>query len=162
MKRSLDNELGPDRGLWPEDAAWAIREKYFLYLTRHSLQRAWRPRDDCKNLYIEKLQNYESLIHWLQTSGFIIDDFRPFHTRWLEQNLEYFEPMNTARSVLQSVYGRTFLDLTPIDDLWTQAVVNYAIYQATGFEVPANDYANWFTNTKQIVTMLEEHGVNFD
>ena len=27
------------------------------------------------------------------------------------------------------------------------------------FEVPHNDYSNWFTNTDDIVTMLTNHGV---
>ena len=34
-----------------------------------------------------------------------------------------------------------------------------ALEEEFGIEVPHNDYADWFTNTNDIVIMLDKHGV---
>jgi hypothetical protein len=46
-------------------------------------------------------------------------------------------------------------DLTHITDIWTQAVVYYYIWLEFGIEVPHNDFANFFTNTDQIIGLTQ-------
>ena len=61
--------------------------------------------------------------------------------------------------VLSCVITKQSDDLTHITDIWSQAVIYYYIWLKYNVEVPHNDYANWFTNTKEIVTMLRDNGV---
>jgi hypothetical protein len=71
----------------------------------------------------------------------------------------YIDPIKDAKSVLNYVKMQWSSDLTHVTDIWTQAVVYYYIWLEFGIEVPHNDYADWFTNTNDIVIMLDKHGV---
>jgi hypothetical protein len=80
-------------------------------------------------------------------------------SKWRTANATYIDPIKDAKSVLNYVKMQCSSDLTHITDIWTQAVVYYYIWLEFGIEVPHNDYANWFTNTNDIVIMLDKHGV---
>ena len=57
------------------------------------------------------------------------------------------------------VKNKKSAELTTITDIWTQSVVYYYIWLEFGVEVPHNDYSDWFTNTDDIVKMLNKLGV---
>lgn len=156
LKRDLTSEIKIDPAHWPDLEDWATREKYFLYLRDHPLRHRWRPSDQCHNILIEELITYQAMASSLTDYGVV--DFCNDWQRWKDHNDTYILPMETAREILQSISDKRSLDLF-VPDLWTQSVTNYYIWLKYNIEVPANDYANWFTNTQQIVTMLEDHGV---
>jgi len=145
---------------WGIDTPWARREKYFLFLRDHYLRHAWQESDD-QSLDVYDLLDYDDLFSALN-SLVKIENFVELWLEWCKANARYINPVKRAKSILSSVVCRQSDDLTDITDLWTQAVVYYYIWVWYKIEVPHNDYANWFTNTKEIVTMLKDHGVKFD
>lgn len=161
MHANLDQEISLDKGAWHEDSPWSRREKYFLYLRDHAYRSAWKPSDDCQTIMIDDLLSYDQFSLKLNVLGIKCDDFIHTWQDWHQHNNYYIQPVKLAQQIIDNVTLRTHTDLDTITDLWTQAVVNYFIWLNFGFEVPANDYADWFTNTKDIVIMLDTHGIEF-
>jgi len=156
LVRELSSEIYIDPSSWPVDEDWALREKYFLYLRDHPLRHKWKPSEHCHNVFIDELVTYETMSSSLSIYG--LADYYNDWQRWKEHNKKYISPMEIAFEILQNVDNRKPTDLF-VQDIWTQSVTNYFIWLKYAVEVPANDYANWFTNTQQIVTLLEDHGV---
>jgi hypothetical protein len=162
MNLEFDQVMVVDNALWPEQEPWAQREKYFLYLRDHHLRCNWRPATDCQNMDIKCLLNYQSMHQALTDAGIVVDSFENLWQQWRLHNNQYIDPIEIAHSVVGAVQQRKDFDLQQIKDIWTQSVIYYYIWLLYGFEVPHNDHANWFTNTKEIVTMLDKHGVSID
>ena len=157
MKSSIKLQLPTDR--WDTDESWARREKYFLYLRDHPLRYAWRPSDDY-TIYIDNL--YSGYEDFFKTLNSIVETeyCSKIWLEWRDANTKYINPVITASDILSLVASGTFQDLTHITDIWEQAVVYYYIWLKYNFEVPHNDHSNWFTNTNDIITMLDNHGVS--
>jgi len=158
MNSSIEKQLSVDR--WNTNELWARREKYFLFLRDHHLRHAWQATDD-QSIDVYDLLDYDDCFAAL-TSLVKIEHFSKLWLEWRKANATYIDPIESANRILSSVVCNQSEDLTDITDLWTQAVIYYYIWVRYKIEVPHNDYANWFTNTKEIVTMLEDHGVKFD
>lgn len=141
---------------------WEFREQYFLYLRDHKLRYAWHAETTEKrvlNLNIDQLLDYSSLHNYLSAYGFETEDFENLWFTWRQANAQYIDPILKAQHVIDCIQENRNFDLVGYQDLWTQAVTNYYIWLEFNFEVPANDYSNWFTNTQDIVKMLESHGI---
>lgn len=149
MQQSVESELTVDPDAWNHIAPWSQREKYFLFLRDHALRHAWKPDAVSTAIMIEDLLDYDVLRNNIDPE---LADFELFWEQWHIANKKYFQPVITAQKILQG-------DFEPVDDVWTQAVVYYQIWCKYGVEVPHNDYANWFTNAQDIVTMLKNLGV---
>lgn len=147
---------------WEVTDNWAIREKYFLLLRDHPIRHQWKPNTACLNLFVDDLLDYRSLFDKLRSFEISIDNFKDDWIQWWQANLKFIDPATTGIKVIQSVKNKQLMDLSSITDLWTQAIVYYYIWLEFSFEVPHNDYSEWFTNTDQIVKMLSKHGVNID
>lgn len=147
---------------WDVQEPWAQREKYFLMLRNHNLRFSWKPEDGCSNLLVDDLLDYQQLFNKLQSFGINLKDFKGDWAQWKHSNRQFIDPVVTGNKIMNSVDTKQSIDLSDIKDLWTQAVVYYFIWIRYQFEVPHNDYSNWFTNTTDIVKMLEEHGVDID
>ena len=140
---------------WPESAPWSERERFYLYLRDHDHRLRWREDSTCFNLHLDDIIDYGRLydrINQLVT----VDAFDELHSQWHAANDSYLSPIIRANNVLKNLDSN--LDLLGFS-LWDQAVVNYYIWLKYQFEVPANDYANWFANTQEIAIMLQEHGI---
>ena len=156
MHSTIDEQLPIDS--WNTNEAWVLREKYFLFLRDHNLRHAWRATDN-NAIPIDKLYNdYDKFFSTLN-SVVKIKWCEDLWADWRKANATYIDPVKIATSVIDDIAVKRSSDLTCINDLWTQAVVYYYIWLTFGIEVPHNDYANWFTNTNDIVTMLINHGV---
>jgi len=156
MRSSIEEQLPTNN--WNTDKPWARREKYFLFLRDHRLRHAWRPSNDY-TLYIDNL--YSNYDEFFKTINSIVETESCYDIwrDWQAANAKYFDTVRTATQIMSDIKTNTISDLTHITDVWTQAVVYYYIWITFGFEVPHNDYSEWFTNTKDIVTMLTIHGV---
>jgi len=156
MVSDLSTQVGVDER-WPSDEDWAMREKYFLYLRDHEFRYKWKPSDGCDNFVIDDLLNYNTFLDRLTSFG-VGDTFRDEWQAWMKFNSQYIDPVENANAIMSALDNGRNIDLA-ITDLWTHSVINYYIWVKYGLEVPANDYSCWFTNTKQIVKMLNDHGV---
>lgn len=155
MKSSIDVELPTTN--WQTDEPWAQREKYFLFLRDHELRNAWRPSDDF-TIYVDNLLDCEEFFKTL--NSIVETEYSPdLWLDWRDANAKYLNPVRTAKRIISDTKMQVRTDLTSITDVWTQAVVYYYIWITYNFEVPHNDYSDWFTNTKDIITMLARHGV---
>jgi hypothetical protein len=152
--------IKPDHDNWPsnESTDWAVREKYFLYLKDHAFRHYWRPVTDCVSLPIEQILNYKSL-HTTLNQWFDVTGFEDFYKKWYSVNEEHFNFYFDCKKIIGQIESRQLVDLSNINDLFSQAVINYYIWLKYNFEVPHNTYANWFTNTNDIFKMLDTHGV---
>ena len=160
MGSSIEDQLLLESN-WNTDEPWARREKYFLFLRDHALRHAWKPTTDDCIVYINDLFTYSRLFDVLN----LVVKVEPFEDQWHEwrkSNALYIDPIETADAIIKCVLSNKSYDLTHIKDIWSQAVVYYYIWLQFEFEVPHNDYSNWFTNTKDIVKMLIDHGANID
>ena len=162
MRVGFEQEVSIDSDAWTSNENWAVREKYFLFLRDNHLRSAWRSDPECDNLFIEDLIDYSSFKQQLSTFGIVTEPFDELWNNWFGANKKYLEPCKIAQDILDSIDVEDYYSLEYIDDIWTQAVVYYYIWLKYKFEVPHNDYANWFTNTKDIVTMLNNYGVTID
>ncbi len=160
MESSLDKQLPVDN--WNTDEPWARREKYFLYLRDHSLRYAWRPaiENELSNNEIDVGELYQDYDDCHASINAVVDveDFYPLWKEWRKANSKYIDPAVTSRKILSLVITKQSEDISHITDIWTQAVVYYYIWLWYKFEVPHNDYSNWFTNTSEIIKMLNDHG----
>ena len=145
---------------WDTNEAWAQREKYFLYLRDHEFRYSWKPTSD-HSLYIDDMFDYSKLMSNLNLVV-TVEPFDELWRSWRNANACYIDPVETANAIVQQILDKQSADISHVKDLWDQAVVYYFIWLRFGFEVPHNDYSNWFTNTQEIVTMLKDHGVNID
>ncbi len=152
MNRTIDSELPIDSQSWNCNEPWVQREKYFLFLRDHHLRHDWKPDLISTPVMIEELLDYELLRERIDVD---LDDFELFWAEWYQANKQYFQPVLTAKKILQGNFEST-------DDIWTQAVVYYQIWCKYGIEVPHNDYSNWFESYDDIVKMLNKHGVDID
>jgi hypothetical protein len=160
LKSSLDHELPVDN--WNTQDEWVRREKYFLFLRDHPLRSAWRHNSANFMLKIDDMIEYSDLLVALESCGIELDSFNNIWKQWQAANHQYVTPMQDAKNIINCVKNNVLLDLTPIIDVWSQAVIYYYIWLEFAIEVPHNDYATWFTNTQKIVTMLNKHGVLVD
>jgi hypothetical protein len=164
MNSTIEEQLPVDQ--WDTAEPWAQREKYFLYLRDHPLRHAWQSKskiimEDNELDVGELYEDYD----WCRSSinGIVkTEDFYDLWKEWREANAKYIDPVKIADKILSCILTNHHEDLIHITDSWTQAVVYYYIWAKYNIEVPHNDYSNWFTNTADIVKMLEEHGVGID
>lgn len=160
MRVDFEQEISIDSGAWSTTENWALREKYFLFLRDNHLRAMWRQDPACDNLLIEDLLDYTKFKQRLVEFGITTDTFEELWSKWFEANKKYLEPCSIAQSILDNI--NEYYSLDHIVDVWTQAVVYYYIWLKYELEVPHNDYANWFTNTKDISIMLNKYGVLVD
>ena len=141
--------------------AWARRENFSLLFEEHHYRGTWKEHDKCLNINILRLltdpqfclQQVASFINGTVTK---LDELPIKHQQFLDANpntVQHLEILNIIKNL------NFDQDLTHIDQLYHQAVLNFYIQLKFNFVVPSNDYANWFTNTKEIVTMLSNNGV---
>jgi len=143
---------------WNTDEPWAHREKYFLFLRDTNLRHAWRPTTDDGAIYINDLFNYSRFFDVLN-SFTEIEPFEDLWNKWRKANTLYIDSVEIADTIIKHVRSNESYDLSHIKDIWTQAIVYYYIWLEFEFEVPHNDYSNWFTNTNDIVIMLTNYRV---
>lgn len=160
MESNFDSELAVDADCWPCLDAWAQREKYFLFLSGHRCRSLWNTDTHCHNLLIDDLLEYDVFCHRLGKHGIRLTDFHELWKTWLVHNQKYIEPVIFAKKVIDAIDQDQTMDLLSCQDLWTQAVVNYLIWDRFSYTVPANDFANWFSNTDQITALLKHHVSN--
>lgn len=153
LKSQLDSELTLDNN-WDLSDDWAVREKYFLYLKDHPNRHAWRPSPDSHTLSVESLLDYKLLDESLASFGINCTDFKSLHSEMLENNSKHFSGYHASAKIINAIKTNDHISINDITDLWDQAVVNYFVYLEFGVEVPANTYANWFTNTSEISKIL--------
>lgn len=151
MNENLNEVISPGTD-WNTMEDWAKREKYFLYLRDHPFRYQWKPDPECQTLLVEDLIDYEIFKAKLNIET---EDFTDLWTQWYQSNGQYFEPIITAKKILDGEWPDE-----PVTDIWTQAIVYYQIWYRYKFEVPHNDYSNWFESHQDFVTMLDKHGVS--
>jgi hypothetical protein len=160
MESSIQDELVVDSGSWPTEQNWAQREKYFLFLVEHHYRNMWKPTAGCHNLLVDELLDYQIFHNRLCEFGLTLTDFSDLWNTWFRLNQPYIAPVLLAQQVVVAVRDRRSMDLSFCQDLWTQAVINYTIWDQFGLVVPANDFADWFTNTDQIITLLAQQNAS--
>jgi len=158
MDVSFGSQVDLDSDQWNSRDQWAYREKYFLFLRDHELRYAWKPGSTDVNLHVDDLLEYYHLHSKLQTL-FEIKSFEHDWHAWRDANKKYIDPISIADGVIQSIQARQSMSLGYITDTWTQSVIYYYIWLQYDFEVPHNDYSDWFTNATDIVKMLKQHKI---
>jgi len=158
MDVSFESQVNLDLDLWNNQDQWSYREKYFLFLRDHELRPEWKPDNTSIHLCVDDLLDYAQFYSKLQTL-FEIESFEDVWHAWRDTNKKYIDPISIADKVIKTIRARELLPLDHVTDSWTQAVIYYYIWLQYNFEVPHNDYSEWFTNTMDIVKMLDKHNI---
>jgi hypothetical protein len=154
MQSTLHSQLPLDPLGWDCHEDWAVREKYFLFLKEHPYRTWWKPSNRCHNIFVDALLDYQQFVQSLKDSNIDVWDFYPLWQQWISANTQYIEPVAVAHKIISAVKNNQSMNISHYRDVWTQAVVNYFIWLEYQFEVPANDYADWFSTTDQILNMI--------
>ena len=136
-----------------------VRQKYFLFLRDQQIRYSWKYNKEFTNINIETLLNYKNFKSAIEASGIKISPFEDLWREWHQNNFKYFNPMLVAQDIIKQIKNKESVDLTSITNDWTQAVVYYYIWLEFCVDVTLSDYSNWFTNTKEVAIMLNNHGV---
>lgn len=150
LPNSIERHLTLDG--WDSNEDWARREKYFLFLRDNHLRHAWK-QSFTSTLYVDDLLDYKRLFDTLNSIT-KIEPFEDLWNQWRNANAKYIDPIKIAQEIVVQVKQKNCLDLTAIRDTWTQSVIYYYIWLYFGIEVPHNDFANFFTNTEQIIDLV--------
>jgi len=163
---TLENDVEFDDKKFGSSENWARRENFNLMFEHHYYRKMWKAYEHKQFLNIDIFELLTNPQHCLtQVANFIngtthnLDLLPARHQQFLDANsntVRHFEILHTVKSL------KVEKDLMHITDLYQQAVMNFYIQLKYNFVILSNDYADWFTNTKEIVTMLKEHGVNID
>lgn len=154
----LNEFISPDIFKWNNvTEEWAIREKYFLFLRDHAFNQAWQLHDSELSIPLIDILDYNSLFKRL-SMYFTITEFKEFYNNWQATNYRHYGFYNEVTDIWDKIKNKIPYSLSGVSDLFTQAVIYYFIWLEYGVEVPHNDYSHWFTNTDEIVTMLNKCG----
>jgi hypothetical protein len=153
IEKAMSSSINEQLPSW-DGAAWAVREKYFLFLRDHELRSAWRPNTNDFTVYVDNLFGYREFRNTLESCGIRLKEFEEVWNNWRTANSRYIDPVQIAQGVVDAVTQQVNQDLTIVTDTWTQAVVYYFIWLKFGVEVPHNDYADFFKDTDEIQTWL--------
>jgi hypothetical protein len=152
MNSTIETQLPVNE--WATNEPWAQREKYFLFLRDHDLRLAWKSTDE-NDLHVDEIyDNYEEFFSVLN-SIVKIEWCEDLWSAWRSANAKYIDPVKEARKIIDYVTAEWPMDLSAVTDTWTQAVVYYFIWLKFDLEVPHNDYADFFKNTKQIIELVK-------
>lgn len=163
---SIDTDIEFDDKKFGSSEDWARRENFNLIFEHHQYRNMWKEHDHDRFLNIDIFELLINPVRCLQQvadfiSGTILAvDMIPIrHQQFLDAN-----PNTTTHLEILRIVDSLNIEqnLMHIEHLYHQAVMNFYIQTKFNFVIPANGYANWFTNTKEIVTMLENYGVNID
>ena len=154
MESSIEEQLPTD--IWETGEPWAQREKYFLFLRDHSLRTAWHPESGLDCILVESLMNYDVMKHTIEQTSIELSEFSQLWNKWNFYNKKYFLPVIMANLVVDKIKKQESFDLTPIKDVWTQAVIYYFIWNEFGKEVPHNNFKNFVHNVDQITQWLNQ------
>jgi hypothetical protein len=158
---NTEDDIEFDAEIFGSSDAWARRENFELLFKNHHYRTMWKQHDTVLNIDIfTLLTDPQHCLH--QIAGLIngsvtrMDELAIKHQQFLDANpntVRHLEILDIVKSLAKDQ------DLSHINQLYQQAVLNFYIQLKFNFVIPSNDYANWFTNTKQIVTMLNNHEV---
>ena len=159
IDKAMRSNIAQQLPVW-NDANWAIREKYFLFLRDHEFRSYWKPSKNKECIvYVDDLLEYQKFYNTLESFGIVLTDFKILWDQWRQANASYIDPVQQAKNIVDNVKHWIHQPLSNITDIWSQAVVYYFIWLEFGIEVSHNDYSDWFTNTKDIAIMLQNNGV---
>jgi len=156
-KTSISQFIEPDADRWNSNDPWEQREKYFLFLKEHPFREYWRDLNNCTNINVDKYLSYNELATALSFS--CIGDFEEVYDQFFKANKTHIEWYLECRRVLEALKNKENISLSNINDLFSQATINYYIYIIYNFEVPAWDYRDWFVNTTDIFDLLEKNNI---
>lgn len=163
--KTLEDAVEFDPKKFGSSEDWARRENYSLLCEHHHYRNMWKEYDherflniDIFNLLSDPYQCLIQIADFIQGSVAQSNFLLAGHQQFLTANPAVAVHLEILRMV-NSLYIEQ--DLTHISHLYHQAVLNFYVQSKYKVVIPANDYANWFTNTKEIVQMLHYQGVDW-
>jgi len=162
-QKTLENAVEFNDVAFGSSDDWARRENFFLLLKNHHFRHMWNECWSSQFLNInivDLLTDPENCLRSIAKfiNGTIVDlDLLPSrHQQFLDSNLNTVRHMEILDIVKNLKLNQ---NLKHIDHLYQQAVLNFYLQLKYNFEVPSNDHSDWFTNTTDIVKMLEDHNI---
>jgi hypothetical protein len=141
------------------DQDWGKRQKFLYFLKNHPIQNLWNPEDDCTNIDLIEIIDYDIFKSKLESAGIKLTDFSATHQEWFNANKTYIDPVLQAQKVMECINSDENFLLSHITDLWTQAVVYYYIWLTYKIEVEHHTMPEFFNDTNQIRGWLIDQGV---
>lgn len=164
MNKDINEDVFFDAAKFGSNGDWARRENFSLLFKSHDLRQQWKPVTDDRicnidlfSLLTEPEKTIKDIAKFLgRFVNPIIVDLDEKHRLFLNAN-----PGTTLHlRILKMIDNLTIKqDLYWINELFWQAVVNFYIEEKYNFTILVNEYSDWFTNTSDLVKMIERHGI---
>lgn len=163
---NLDTDIKFDDKKFGSSEDWARRENFNFIFNDHEFRNMWKEHSherflniDIFEILINPTQCLQQVANFIGSDTQMMDMLPIKHKQFLKANPNTI----THLKILEIINSLNIeQDLTHIQQLYSQAVLNFYIQLKFNFVIPTNDYNNWFTNTNEIVTMLQDHGVDID
>jgi len=160
---NLDTDIEFNEELFGSSDNWARRENFILLFETHHYRNMWKAYNherflniDIFELLVNPEQCLKHIANFINGSTEQLDTLPMRHQQFLAANpntIRHLEILNLIENL------QTDTDLQYLNQLYQQAVLNFYIQLKFNFVIPTNDYSDWFTNTSDIVKMMETHGV---
>jgi hypothetical protein len=145
---------------WGTSEDYAVRENFTLFY--HNWPFRWEPDPTCYNISLEQLitQPVETISKIIVDLGCNVirqDELASLCNEWMNtKNSSYFSIYHQWRAIEQSLTSGPNYNLEHIDDLHLQGYINYRLEKMYNCTIPVYDFRNWFCDTNQILTNLNE------
>lgn len=147
---NIEDFIKPEMDLWDSNDDWVVREKYFLFLKDHEFRHKWRPNKTAINIPVTSYLEYSKLKMSIPNTS----NFHDLYNSFYSSNKEHFIWFASCVDILNALKLNEEVDLSHITDLFSQATINYYVHLLFDFEIPAWDFKNWFSNTKEILDLV--------
>lgn len=153
MNQVIDN--------WRTEEDYAIRENFTLFY--HQWPFKWHPsnKNNVINVSLEELINnpIDTILKTAAALDLTIihqDKLIKFCNEWMKVNKQYFEVYDNWKQIELALTNQKSIPLIHITNLHDQGYINYCIERKFNVIIPVYDYKEWFSNTQEILTMVEK------
>lgn len=139
---------------------YAIRENFTLLYHNWPFN-AWAANNQCINVSLESLitDTFNTIKLLVTDLGMEIINDSILHTiikNWRNKNNQYFKIYYTWKEIEQALTHYQNMDLSGITDLHDQGYINYRLEKIFNVTIPVYDYKDWFKDTNELITKINE------
>lgn len=154
---NIDQDVEFDQTRFGSSDDWARRENYTTMMHSHPLRKNWKTQKEFCEVTVDRVINdpLELLTTAAHLTGLTIkstDQIETLHQKFLQSNTQ-IKTYHQIKHAVNSLHDH--LPLNDITELYWQAYCYYQIERIFGIQIPYNSHSQWFTNTKDIATMLD-------
>jgi hypothetical protein len=146
---------------WGVIEDYAVRENFTLLYHQWPFHWNASSKNNVINVSLENLINnpVDTISETATALGLTIrhkDKLTKFCNEWTMANKQYFEVYTDWAQIDRALTEQKSIPLTHITNIHDQGYINYCIERKFNVIIPVYDYKEWFSNTQEILDMVEK------